>query len=405
MNILLVVMDGISGRPTPSLNGLTSLQVAETPNLDEAAKLGVSGIMDPISPGVRPGSDTSHLSLVGYDPYNTYTGRGPFEAAGVGIDVEEGDIAFRCNFATEKDGLIVDRRAGRINKTSELAKAVQENIKRLNGVEVIFRESTGHRGALVLRGDGLSSKVTGSDPKKPGYAPKEVKALDPSGEKTAKILNMFIEKAGEVLEKHPVNQERVDKGLYPANTVLLRGVGEVPSVEPIDEKLGLDSAIISGTGLMRGIGKVVGMDVIDVDGATGSTDSNVMNKAIETVRQLETKDFVLLHLKGGDEAGHDGDGEGKIRYIEEKIDPAVGYLLQELDDTLMVLTADHSTPLTIKDHSGDPVPITMVGDGVRVDDVDRFDENTYKGGLLRIKGKDLMPICLDITNKSSKYGA
>ncbi|OUJ18626.1 23-bisphosphoglycerate-independent phosphoglycerate mutase ApgM [Methanonatronarchaeum thermophilum] len=407
MDILIVIMDGISGRPTSSLNGLTSLQAADTPNLDRAADKGVSGIMDPISPGVRPGSDTSHLSLVGYNPYSTYTGRGPFEAAGVGIDVKEGDIAFRCNFATKKDGKIVDRRAGRINETSELSKAIQRETKEIDGIKVIFRESTGHRGALVLRGEGLSSRITGSDPKKPGLPTKKIKAIDPVGDKTAEIANKFIEKAESVLENHPHNKKRIEDGLPPANTVLLRGVGEVPSVVPIQDKHGLDSAIISGTGLMKGIGKLIGMDVIEVEGATGSKDSNTMNKARETIRQLKEneKDFVLLHLKGGDEAGHDGDGAAKIQYIEEKIEPVIDYLLKEIEDTLLVLTADHSTPLDVKDHSGDPVPITIVGDGVRVDDVNFFNENTYKGGLLRIKGKDLMPICLDLTNKCNKYGA
>jgi len=403
--ILLVIMDGISGRPTPDLNGKTALQAADSPNIDKAAEKGVSGIMDPISPGVRPGSDTSHLSLVGYDPYKTYTGRGPFEAAGVGIDVKQGDIAFRCNFATKKDGVIVDRRAGRINKTKSLAKSIKNEISDINGVEFIFRESTGHRAALVVRGEGLSSKITGSDPKKPGKPPKKIKALTPEASETADIISRFVEKAEEVLDKHPLNQERSKKGELPANTLLLRGVGEVPAVEPIKEKLGLKSTMISGTGLMKGIGKVIGMDVVDVEGATGSVNSNIMNKAREAVNQLETKDFVLLHIKGGDEAGHDGDAETKKWFIEEKIDPAVEYLLKNMENTLLVLTADHSTPLTIKDHTGDPVPITMTGKGVRQDDIDSFDENTYKGGLLRICGEDLMPICLDITDRSNKYGA
>lgn len=166
-----MIIDGMADRPIESLGGKTPLEAAETPNMDRLASSGINGIMDPIRPGVRAGSDTSHLSILGYDPYSVYTGRGPFEAAGVGLDVRPGDIAFRCNFATADDDLVItDRRAGRIRSgTSQIAEAI--NSMTLDGfedVEIIFRESTGHRAVLVLRGPGLGDNVSDADPKTEG---------------------------------------------------------------------------------------------------------------------------------------------------------------------------------------------------------------------------------------------
>ena len=174
-------MDGMAGRPLKELNNQTTLQAAKTPNMDKMAERGITGLMDSIAPGIIPGSDTAHLSILGYNPYEVYTGRGPFEAVGVGVDVIPGDIAFRCNFSTsDEDGIITDRRAGRIRDgTDEIIATL--NTMKLEGyedIEIIFKESTGHRAVLVLRGEGLSGKVSDADPKVEGNKPKEVKALD-----------------------------------------------------------------------------------------------------------------------------------------------------------------------------------------------------------------------------------
>ena len=197
MKGIVLIMDGMGDRPLKELDNQTPLQAANTPNMDKMAAEGITGIMDSIAPGIIPGSDTAHLSILGYNPYEVYTGRGPFEANGVGVDVLPGDIAFRCNFSTADEDLIVtDRRAGRIKSgTKEIVEVLNTmKLEDYPDIKIIFKESTGHRAVLVLRGEGLSDKVSDADPKVEGNKPKEVKALDDSEEakKTADILNQLV---------------------------------------------------------------------------------------------------------------------------------------------------------------------------------------------------------------------
>ncbi len=401
--ILLIVLDGASDRP---IIGRTPLSEADKPNLDALAYGGINGIMDTVGPGIRPGSDTSHLAILGYDPYRYYTGRGPFEAAGVGIDVKGGDIAFRVNFATVENDIVVDRRAGRISDTDGLAKAINERV-RVPGIEVIFKRSTGHRGALVLRGKGLSAAISDTDPKKEGLPIKECHALDdtPEARRTAEAVNSISRQVLDILKDMPENLERQKQGLPPGNAILIRGAGEVPHIPPFQERYGLKGAVIAAAGLIIGIGKMCGLEHIPVGSmeveAAGSSARAKMAKALET---LETHDFVLVNIKGADEAGHDGDFERKKRFIEET-DTAFKDVLK-LNDVLVIVTVDHSTPVSVKDHSADPVPILMHGPGIRIDDVSSYSELVaYKGGLHRIRGMDVMPIALDLINRTKKFGA
>jgi len=397
--VLLIILDGASDRP---VNGKTPLQLANTPNLDKIASMGISGIMDTIAPGVRPGSDVAHLALLGYDPREMYTGRGPFEAAGAGIPVKKGDVAFRCNFATKRNNVIVDRRAGRIRETNELVKAIQEGIHL--DVGFVFEKSAGHRAALVLRGDGLDPNVSDSDPKHDDEAVRSVRALKPEAERTAHIINEFTRQVESILERHPLNVERAKAGKPPANTILMRGAGTVPDINTFLEKYGLKGAVIAATALVIGIGRICGLNYIETKGATGGTDSNINSKVKNAIDALKKHDFVLLNIKGTDEASHDGDAEKKtgfISKIDEVLAPVVG-----LKDTLVVVTADHSTPVVVRDHSADPVPVMIAGPGVRADDVRAYDEiSAATGGLNRIRGVDLMPILMDLINKTKKFGA
>jgi 2,3-bisphosphoglycerate-independent phosphoglycerate mutase len=401
--ILLIVLDGASDRP---VGGKTPLSEADKPNLDRLAYGGINGIMDTVGPGIRPGSDTSHLAILGYDPYKYYTGRGPFEAAGVGIDVKGGDIAFRVNFATLENGIITDRRAGRISDTDELAKAINEKVK-VPGIELIFKRSTGHRAALVLRGTGLSPAITDTDPKKEGNPIKECHATDDTAEAkhTAEVVNSVSQQVVNILDSMPANQERRKQGLPPGNAILIRGGGEVPHIPPFQERYGLKGAVIAAAGLIIGIGKMCGLEHIPVGSmeveTSGSSAAAKVKKAVEA---LQTYDFVLLNIKGADEAGHDGDFRKKTQFLSDT-DPAFADVLK-LKDTLVIVTVDHSTPVILKDHSADPVPILMHGPGIRMDDVAHYNELiAYKGGLLRIKGMDVMPIALDLINKTKKFGA
>ena len=406
-----MIIDGMGDRPIKDLEYKTPLEAANTPNMDKLAEIGINGIMDPIRPGIRAGSDTSHISILGYDPYEVYTGRGPFEAAGIGLDVIAGDIAFRCNFSTQnEEGIIVDRRAGRIREgTEEIAKSI--NSLKLDGfedIDIIFKESTGHRAVLVLRGPGLSDKVSDADPKHEGKHPKEVVPLDdsPEASKTAAILNKFVKTSYDVLKDHPINLKRINEGENPANVVLPRGVGAVPHIVPFGEKYGVKAACIAETGLIRGIGKITGMDLIDVEGATGGIDTNLENMTASIVEAAKGNDyeFILINIDGADEAGHDGQMEEKVKFIE-KVDAVIGEVM-EIEDLYFILTADHSTPVSVMDHTGDPVPIIIKGPEVKVDNVNSFSERAAAyGGLCRIRGSDIMNILMDFMNKSEKFGA
>jgi len=406
--ILFIVIDGVSDRPCPELRGLTPLAAAKKPVLDKLAAEGVCGIMDTIAPGIRPGSDTAHLSLLGYDPHTYYTGRGPLECEGSGIHMEPGMIGFRCNFATlSPQGLITDRRAGRIHDTQALSAAIQKEVD-LSGfrVEFSFRSGAGHRAALALKGKGLGHCVTSNDPKKEGVPPLKVKEgkQTQADQKTADICNEFVKQSSEILFKHPINVERVKKGLNPANIVLMRGAGEMGDLPPFAKKYGLAGSVISAASLITGIGTAVGLEHVHVDGITGSQDSNIKGKIAAALAELRRKDFVLVNIKGADESGHDGLAVQKKNFIE-KIDLEFEPLLA-LKDSIIIVCADHSTPCCIKDHSADPVPVIIRGDGVRMDDVVRFDEySCTNGGLCRVRGCDLMPIALDLINRAHKFGA
>ncbi len=403
-----MIIDGMGDRPIKELGYKTPLESAITPNMDKMAENGICGIMDPIRPGIRPGSDTSHISILGYDPYEVYTGRGPFEAAGVGVDVLPGDIAFRCNFSTaDEDGIITDRRAGRIREgTEELARSIN-GIDIDQDVEVIFKESTGHRAVLVLRGGGLSDKVSDADPKHEGNPPKMVVAIDGSQEanKTANILNKIVKESYEILKDHPLNLKRIEAGKPPANIIIPRGAGAVPNVQPFSEKYGLKPVCIAETGLIKGIAKIAGMELVNIKGATGGIDTNlenIKNGIMETASK--DYDFMLINVDGADEAGHDGQMGEKIKFIE-KVDAVIGELIK-IEDAYFILTADHSTPISTMDHTGDPVPIVICGPEVRVDDVKEFNERSAAmGGLCRIRGNNIMDILMDLMNLSTKFGA
>ncbi|MEM1689266.1 MAG: 2,3-bisphosphoglycerate-independent phosphoglycerate mutase [Candidatus Hadarchaeales archaeon] len=425
MRAVLIICDGMADRPVPELANKTPLEIAHKPNMDWLAKHGVCGIMDTVEAGVPPGSDTAHLALLGYNPFEVYTGRGPFEAAGAGIELKPGDIAFRANFATvDEKGIIVDRRAGRIQEAKLLEEAISK-IK-IKGVEIIFKATIGHRGVLVLRGKGLSHEVSDSDPHATGVKPLKIfpKLIEEKRTpeypliaggvrklvirrsralKTAKILNEFSRKAHEVLRKHEVNLRRIKEGKPPANYILLRGPGVVPHLSSLEERTGLKGACVAAAALVKGVCRLAGMTVPDVPGATGSVNTDLASKVKTTLKLLEDHDIVLLHIKGLDEASHDHDPRKKVEFIE-KIDSILPQLIEATD--FILLTADHTTPVSVGDHTADPVPVVIYGPGVRVDDVEKFGErDAAKGGLGRINGRHLLPILADLMGKSHKFGA
>ncbi len=403
--ILLVVCDGLSDRPVREFDMKTPLQAARKPAMDALARHGMTGSMDVIAPGVVPGSDTAHLALFGYNPYESYTGRGPIEAAGAGLQVSRGDVAFRCNFATADSSMrIVDRRAGRMKTgTAELARALDGMV--VDGIRVAFKEGSEHRAVLVLRGPGLDCRVSDVDPHGEDEVHESV-PLVPQAKKTADVLNEFVRRSYQILSKHRLNSERVSEGLPPANIVLPRGAGSINEIQPMGERYGLKCAAVAGVTMVKGICRMVGMDVPDIPGATGGLDTDYGAKAEAALRLLKANDFVFVNVKAGDVASHDGDFRMKVRVVEN-IDMMLGLVLKDLPDKVVVaVTCDHSTPVALKEHRADPVPLVISGEDGRVDPVKEFDEISVASGALgRVRGTDLMPILMGIADRAKKFGA
>ena len=410
MKAILIIADGLGGRPTDYI-GKTCLEAASTPHLDELAKKGVTGLLDPIKPGVRPGSDTAHLSIFGYDPEKVYTGRGVFEALGIGMDVKKGDICFRTNFATVDENLIVlDRRAGRINEgKKELEEALQNLRCSQPNVKVFFKTSTEHRGALILRGPELSDQITDADPHETGVKMSKAKPLTnkQSAKKTAEIVNELVEQSHRILRDLPLNKKREKMGEPPANILLFRGAAKKPDIPTLKELYGVNGVAVAAGALYMGLAKAMGLQVKQAQGTTGGADSKIINKAKLAVEELNKGvDFVFIHLKGADSCAHDHDAEAKIAFLE-KIDDVIKYLLDNLswDETHLAFTGDHTTPIVYGDHVSDPVPIVFVGPSVMPDEVKEFNEKSVlKGGLGRISGR-VVPILFGYCNWLKKFGA
>ncbi len=405
--ILIVVMDGMGDRACPELRGLTPLQYIRTPNLDWFVEHGNAGMCDPIAPGVRAGSDTAHLSILGYDPYSVYSGRGPYEAVGVGLDIQPGDVALRCNFATiDENWEVLDRRAGRIKapETEQLAEALDG--MEFDGVECMVRASTEHRAVLLLRGDGISPDITDCDP---GSDTTVLRCMGTTeeGEFTAGIVNQFLDECHERLRTHVVNRKRVASGLPAANILIPRGAGGFPEIEPFPEKYNISAACVAGVGLVKGICNACGLDIYMLPGVCdGSYDSDLIMKTRSALEALKDYDFVLMNLKAPDIAGHDGDPKAKCEIVK-RIDQVAKLLRVEMPkDLVVVFTCDHCTPCCLEDHSGDPVPIVFYTENIVSDDASEFSETgCARGALGRIRAMDIMPICMDLANRTKKFGS
>ncbi|HEY3378819.1 MAG TPA: 2,3-bisphosphoglycerate-independent phosphoglycerate mutase [Armatimonadota bacterium] len=405
-NMIIIVGDGMGDWPVPELDGYTPIEAARTPNLDRMAREGESGLMDPIAAGVRAGSDTAHLAILGFDPYQYYTGRGPFEASGIGMDAQPGDICFRVNFATVDEQMrISDRRAGRITTGTDQLAATLNGLMH-DGCTFLFKESVAHRAALIIRGPGLGPHVTDADPHVEGVTPHVATGADAASQKTADLVNWFVQQSHEQLKDHPVNQARKAEGLHPANIALPRGAGGAPDLPSFERHYGFTGALVVEVGLVKGIGKYLHMTVVDVPAAKGDLSTDELALAQAVVEALAQHPFVLCNLKSPDVAGHDFNPQQKIQAVE-KLDKLVGYVLEHLGaDTYMVVTADHSTPVAVGDHTGEPVPIVLWGPHVRSDLVEGYGERpSAKGTLGRITGKDIMKILTSYALRQEKFGA
>lgn len=410
MKALLIICDGMGDRRCASLGGRTPLEAGRMPSLDWLSSHAECGIMDPIAPGVRAGSDTAHLAILGYDPYKYYSGRGAYEALGAGLTLNHGDVAFRCNFASlDSQGRVVDRRAGRISgeEAQVLTEALQEN-SLSNNVDFELQHTVEHRSVLILRGPGFSRNVSDVDVHNTGATVPECRPLDNSKEarRTANVINEFVRSSSGILEKHEVNSVRSSGGRMVANAILPRGAGVAPELPSITEKFGIKAVTIAGGALYKGVSRAAGFEIVNVKGATGTMDTNLEAKMMSTIEGLRRADLVFLHVKGTDTASHNKDVQGKVTMIR-KIGKSLEYVLNHVDlnKTYIALTADHTTPAEIGEHSADPVPIAIYGHDVRSGGTTQYDEAACsRGALGRIRGLDVMPILMNYLGRTELFG-
>jgi 2,3-bisphosphoglycerate-independent phosphoglycerate mutase len=411
---LLIILDGLGDRPNPKLNGMTPLESAKTPNLDYLASKGMCGNVYPIAPGIRVGTDVGHLHIFGYDSSKVYSGRGPLEAYSAGMKLMPGDVAFRGNFATiEEDFTVIDRRAGRIRKgTKELAAALN-GLVLFDGTQVFVKELTEHRVAIVLRGKELSDKICCTDP---GTAEEGAKLIIPTplddtnnAEKTAKNLWEFTNRAYEILKEHPINKQRHAEGLYKANVIITRGAGQEKYIPSIKELYNIKAACVAGDITVGGIAELVGMDYFSDDSFTGSFDTNLKGKVDMTLKLLNESnyDWVVMHIKATDLAGHDNLPIVKKDMIE-KVDNAIGMILQKIDlnKCYITVTADHSTPCEARDHTGDGVPTIIAGEDVRKDSIKSAGESQFMSGSLNnLTANHIFMLQMDLLGFTEKVGS
>jgi 2,3-bisphosphoglycerate-independent phosphoglycerate mutase len=388
--VLLVIIDGLADRATGVLGDRTPLQAAATPTFDRLAREGQCGLADVVGPGGIADTVAGTLALFGQSPLSLH--RGPAEAIGAGMVLNPEDVALRGNFATiDETGMVLDRRAGRIRDGIEdLADAIDGLV--LPGrfgerITVNVKPASEHRLAVVIRGEGLSAAIHGSDPDELGTLVLTPQALDSGDESalhTANTLDLFEQEARKILANHPVNRDRTDHGLVPANAVITRGAGRLHRLLPLEQEgvplrftcIGRDRAVL-------GLGRMLGASTVTTAGMTANLDTDLAAKFTAAESALEDNDLVALHIKGADIAGHDCHPELKSQFLGQ-IDKALAKLVKEYDGPLRIaIAADHATLSESGEHAADPVPVLMWGDGISADNVQAYDEQSVSKGDLK----------------------
>ncbi len=393
MKYIVVIGDGMVDEPLAELNGETPLQKAKTPHMDFIAKNGSCGMLQTVPSGMEPGSDVANLSIMGYDPKEYYTGRGPLEAASIGATLKEDDVAFRCNLITQKNGLLADFNAGHIS-TVEAA----ELIESLN--QAFFRYGKFYLGTsyrhLFVYNDKNAALLKSTPPHDEVGEPfhehllKGYNTLNPPLDDKDVLnnlstkLNRLMYKSSDVLENHPINQKRIESGKNPANMIWLWGQGPKPQLPSFQEKYGLKGATITGVDLIKGIGTYLGLTNVHVPGATGFYDTDYCGKAKHALEALEDHDLIFIHVEAPDEAGHAGDIQEKISAIERIDRRILGKLIEELpsiDDYALAVLPDHPTPIDIRTHTSDPVPYAVYTPGCQADATESYSEVSVRKGF------------------------
>jgi 2,3-bisphosphoglycerate-independent phosphoglycerate mutase len=384
MKAIIILGDGMADEPLEELGGKTPIEHANTPYMDWAASNGACGMLKTVPDGMVPGSDVANLSVLGYDPRECYTGRGPLEAVSMGIDFGEDAIAYRCNLVTIEEGLMADFSAGHISGDegsrliASLNEALPEEIRAYPGVS--------YRNLLILRGGKGSDSTPPHD-----IIGEKIENYTPKGP-DRDILIDAMRIADEVFKDHPVNRDRIARGDKPATGIWPWSGGRKPAIKHFKEKYGVSGGMISAVDLLNGIAKLAEMEIITVPGATGYLDTDYIAKARYALEGLEKLDFIYMHVEAPDEAGHLGSIEEKVKAIE-RLDEAIGMILENTDAVIGILP-DHPTPIKLRTHTSNPVPFIIVGRGR--DRATCYSENeaTEKGGFGLIEGDMFMKILL-----------
>ncbi len=391
MKYLIILGDGMADEPIESIGNRTPLQTANTPAIDKLATLGNCGLLDTIPPGFAPGSEIANMSVLGYDVPAVFEGRGSLEAASMGVEIAEFEMAMRCNLICIKDGKIKNHSAGHIG-TEEAEVLIHYLNENLADDRIRFYPGVSYRHLVKIKNGNKNLKCTPPhDVPGTAFLDVMIRAISEDALSTAEYLNALTLRSQELLENHPINLERAARGKDKANSIWLWSPGYRPAMKTLMELYGLKSgSVISAVDLIKGIGVYAGLKVVNVEGATGLYDTNYEGKANAALEALKTDDFVFLHIEASDEAGHEGDVDLKIKTIEYLDQRVVGPIMNELsswnEPVTIALLPDHPTPCALKTHTRKPVPFIIYRPGEKADEVKEYDEFACeKGsyGLLR----------------------
>ena len=393
MKHIIILGDGMADEPIGSLGGLTPLQYAKTPYMDELARQGVTGRMKTVADGFHPGSEVANMAVLGYDLPTVYEGRGVLEAASIGVELQPGDMAMRCHLICVEEEISKNHSAGHIT-TEEADELIHSLNEQLGSEQVHFYTGVSYRHLLVIKGGDKRVACTPPHdvPLRP-FRPLLVKAEVPKAQATADLLNELILHSQELLKNHPVNLRRQAEGKDMANSIWPWSPGYRPAMRTLKEMYGFErGAVISAVDLIRGIGVYAGLKVLHVEGATGLYDTNYEGKAQAALEALKENDFVYLHIEASDEAGHEGDVALKIKTIENLDRRAVGPIYEAVkqwkEPVAIAVLPDHPTPCAVRTHTNQPVPFLIWKPGETPDGVTRFDEFAVAEGKYDVLEKD-----------------
>lgn len=386
MKHLIVLADGMADWPCEELGGKTPLQYADTPHFDYLASRGRNGRLKTVPDGFHPGSEVANSSILGYDQHLVFEGRGPLEAASIGVELADDDLALRCNLICIEGELLKSHSCGRL-ETEEGNILIKYLDEKLGSDRIHFYTGVQYRHLLVVKGGNKNLLCTPPHdiPGKP-FAPYLLREGGPEAHETAILLRDLVLRSQDLLKDHPLNIQRMKEGKEPANSIWPWGGGYRPAMTPLTSRFPdiERGAVITAVDLIRGIGRYAGLRVIDVEGATGLYDTNYEGKAQAALEALKTDDFVYLHLEASDEAGHDGSLPLKlktIRDIDHRLLAPIIDQMNSYDEPLCIaLLPDHPTPVELRTHTADPIPFCIYYPGIEPDSVQTFDEEACKDG-------------------------